>query len=134
VSVDPAVRFAILGPVRVWRDETAIYLGDRPLRLILALLLLRPHGLVLRSEVVDLLWGGDAPAGAGERADAYAEQLAALIGPARLVVDQPGYRLHLDDASLDLAGFRQTVARADASRDAGRPAQAVELYSRALNR
>jgi DNA-binding SARP family transcriptional activator len=127
------LRFAVLGPVRACRGEAEIYLGDRPLRLILALLLLRTGAPVARSEVADLLWGGNAPADAEARADAYVDRLAAVISPVRLVTDSEGYRLRPDDVWLDLIRFRGAVALAEEHRAAGRPDEAVELYDRALS-
>src|SRR4051812_43908473 len=57
----PAMRFAVLGPVQVWRGETELVISSRYQRLLLALLLARTGRLVEMSDLIDLLWDGEPP-------------------------------------------------------------------------
>ena len=116
-EADAPVRFALLGPVRAWRGPEELPLGGTHPRLVLALLLARPGGLVEVPELVDLLWGSDVPASAVNMVHRYVGMLRRVLEPglpARaggrwLLRDIGGYRLAPDGSGYDLLEFRQAV-------------------------
>ncbi|MFI6033585.1 AfsR/SARP family transcriptional regulator [Streptomyces sp. NPDC051315] len=134
------VRFAVLGPVRVWRGETELEPGGPQERAFLALLLVRAGQPVAVDEIVDVLWGTRPPRSAVNVVRRHVGSLRRLLEPSLaaraegrwLVRDAGGYRLVTDGDSLDLLRFR-------ALREAGRasagdsPARAVDLLTEALS-
>jgi DNA-binding SARP family transcriptional activator len=52
------MRFAVLGPVRAWRDEAELDLGHPKQRAVLAALLVREGAQVTLEQLIDGLWGG----------------------------------------------------------------------------
>ncbi|MER6595123.1 BTAD domain-containing putative transcriptional regulator, partial [Micromonospora purpureochromogenes] len=128
--------FAVLGPVRAWRDQSEIDLGTRQQRLILALLLARAGGAVSVAELVDLLWESDPPPSAVNVVHRHVGMLRRRFEPGLptraagsvLIRDGAEYRLRIDGEALDLLRFRRLVAQAAGS--SGEPA--VELYREAL--
>src|SRR5687768_2607490 len=55
------LRFAVLGPVRAWRDGNELDLGTPLQRSILGMLLLREGRAVTPTEMIDAVWGEEAP-------------------------------------------------------------------------
>src|SRR6516164_2020030 len=55
-AVVPA-RFGLLGPLRVWRGETAVDLGPLQQRVVLAVLALQAGRPVSREQVINAVWG-----------------------------------------------------------------------------
>ncbi|MFJ4621652.1 AfsR/SARP family transcriptional regulator [Streptomyces sp. NPDC088812] len=133
------VRFAVLGPVRVWRGSTELEPGGPQERSFLALLLVRAGQPVAVEEIVDVLWGADPPRSAVNVVRRHVGTLRRLLEPSLapraegrwLLRDAGGYRLVTDGDSLDLLAFR-------ALREAGRhsvresPARALDLLTEAL--
>jgi DNA-binding SARP family transcriptional activator/tetratricopeptide (TPR) repeat protein len=123
------VRFAILGPIRAWHDDTELELGSRQQRLILALLLARAGQPVSAGELVDLLWETGPPASAANVVHRHIGLLRRVLEPglplrsagSYLHRDDTFYRLRLDGAALDLADFRELSA-------AGRYPEALRLW------
>jgi DNA-binding SARP family transcriptional activator/tetratricopeptide (TPR) repeat protein len=111
------LRFAVLGPVRVWRGATELVIGTKHQRLLLALLLAKAGRLVEVSELVDFLWGHDIPPTAVNMVHRYVGALRRVLEPGLppretgrwLLRDVGGYRLVLHDSCLDLAEFRAEV-------------------------
>ncbi|WP_250032217.1 AfsR/SARP family transcriptional regulator [Paractinoplanes maris] len=134
---DRALRFALLGPLRVWRGEQELDLGPAHSRLVLALLLARSGRLVEIGELVQLLWGADVPPTAvnmvhrhiGMLRRVLEPGLAARSGGRWLSRDVGGYRLALDGSRFDLADFRQHVAAARERAGRDGPAALDELLA-----
>ncbi|WP_225810727.1 AfsR/SARP family transcriptional regulator [Streptomyces spinosus] len=135
------VRFAVLGPVRVWRGAEELDAGGPQARALLALLLLRAGQPVPVPEIVDVLWGPGPPPTAVNVVRRHVGSLRRLLEPGlpprtpgnRLVRGAGGYRLLTDGDDVDLVrfrGLRQEARRAVAEGAAGR---AVELLERALS-
>ncbi|WP_262286669.1 BTAD domain-containing putative transcriptional regulator [Micromonospora sp. MA102] len=128
--------FAVLGPVRGWRGRSELDLGTRQQRLILALLLVRAGGAVSVAELVDLLWESDPPPSAVNVVHRHVGALRRRFEPGLptraagsvLIRDGAGYRLLIEEDSLDLLRFRRLVDRAGGSSGAA----GVELYREAL--
>ena len=130
-----AVRFMILGPLRVRSGAADVDLGGRQQRLVLALLLARAGSVVSVTELVDALWGEDPPASAVNVVHRCVGVLRRLIEPdlpvraagRYLLRHAAGYRLRVSAESCDLLRFRELVAQA-----ADDPEHAVRRYAEAL--
>ncbi len=59
-----AVRFSVLGPVRVWRDDIEVDAGPKQQRSIMALMLVNADRTATLADLVDLLWEQAPPASA----------------------------------------------------------------------
>ncbi|MEU8001176.1 BTAD domain-containing putative transcriptional regulator [Catellatospora sp. NPDC049111] len=132
-----AVRFTILGPVAARRGGVELELGGRQQRLVLALLLAHAGSVVSLTELVDTIWHQDPPASAVNVVHRYIGTLRRLIEPdlpvravgSHLIRHAAGYRLKVDEQSLDLLRLRHLVAQA---RQASEPAAAARLFAEAL--
>lgn len=132
-----AVRFTILGPVAARRGGVDLELGGRQQRLVLALLLAHAGSVVSITELVDAIWNQDPPTSAVNVVHRYIGTLRRLIEPdlpvravgSHLIRHAAGYRLKVDEDSLDLLRLRRLVAQA---RRASEPATAVRLFAEAL--
>jgi DNA-binding SARP family transcriptional activator len=132
-----AVRFAVLGPVRVWRGDHEVDAGSRQQRLILALLLARAGQPVGLAEFIALVWDERPPRSAANIVHLHLGRLRRLLEPGlrprasgRWVLgDAAGYRVVVGEDQLDLLRFRSLVQRA---RAAGDPAEALPIYAEAL--
>jgi predicted ATPase/DNA-binding SARP family transcriptional activator len=96
--------FRILGPLEVDEGGRAIpIVGDRQ-RALLAILLLNANRPVSADELIDELWGEDAPASPRKGLQVQVSRLRKALqeGSARLVTQPNGYLLHVEPGELDL--------------------------------
>jgi YVTN family beta-propeller protein len=119
------LRFNLLGPLEVRRGGTAIELGPRKQRAVLALLLLSANRVVPTERLIDDLWGDSPPETARSALQVYVAGLRkALADDGDLLrTVAPGYVLELRRASLDLDRFNALRAEARATTDAARRAE-----------
>ncbi|MBM7076083.1 ATP-binding protein [Micromonospora humida] len=135
-----ALRLQILGPLRVRRGGVELDPGPRQRAYLLLLLLARAGEPVSTGELIDLVWGDDAPATAVNVIHKYVGALRRLLEPglppravgSHLHRHATGYRLSATAELLDLVAFRGHVGAAAAHRARGRDADALDAYSRAL--
>jgi DNA-binding SARP family transcriptional activator/tetratricopeptide (TPR) repeat protein len=128
------LRFAVLGPVRAWRDGTELELGTPQQRAVLAILLLRRGRTATAEELVDALWGDEPPTHAMTALRTYASRLRAVLEPERearrkatvMVSEAGGYALRLPREALDLSVFEDRLTAAERARRAGDPAAAAD--------
>jgi DNA-binding SARP family transcriptional activator len=113
----------ILGPLRIWRDGVELSAGPRQQAHLLALLLARPGRPTSTSELIDVIWGDDAPSSAMNILQKYIGALRRLLEP-QLPVREAGSFLHrrgssylfaAGPATLDLVTFREGVDAARAA-------------------
>jgi len=142
------LEFGVLGPLEVLRSRTRLPLGGRQQRAILALLLCEAGRVVSIGRLADALWGEHPPAGFLTSVQTYIFHLRELLEPDRphgaaghargaashVVVTEPGggYRLHVEDGSVDAVLFEDLTAKGSAALEGHDPAQAVALFDRAL--
>ncbi|GGM68980.1 regulatory protein AfsR [Thermopolyspora flexuosa] len=134
------LRFAILGPVRAWRDGQELDLGTPLQRSILAMLLIRAGRVVTPEEIIDGVWGEGAPPRALGALRTYVSRLRGVLEPGRSPRSRPqlltsvgrGYALRLAEGALDLAEFERLVTDAESWRRDGRLAEAAETLRTAL--
>ncbi|MGJ6965445.1 AfsR/SARP family transcriptional regulator [Streptosporangium sp. G11] len=134
------LRFAVLGPVQAWRDGSELDLGTPLQRSILAMLLLREGRAVTPAEMIDAIWGDDAPPRALGALRTYVSRLRAVLEPGRSPRTRPelltsvgrGYALRLNGGSLDLLLFERGTQEAEAARREGDLARAAESLRASL--
>jgi DNA-binding SARP family transcriptional activator len=124
-------RFAVLGPLRAWRDDEEVHLGTPQQRALLAMLLVRTGSPIVLSEMIDVLWSHGAPATAVNVVQRYVSQLRRLLPDGALTRSAGGYRLDLAHTDVDLLMFRQLLAQSEAMAAAD-PYGALELTVDAL--
>ncbi|MEU8108136.1 BTAD domain-containing putative transcriptional regulator [Nonomuraea muscovyensis] len=139
-SVESGLRFAVLGPVRAWRDGEELDLGTPLQRSILGMLLLREGRAVSPTELIDAVWGEEAPPRALGALRTYVSRLRTVLEPGRPARSRPeiltsvgrGYALRLSDGALDLTRFERAVHDAEAARKAGHLGEAAVALREAL--
>lgn len=128
----PAMRFALLGPVRAWRGEELLAAGSPQQRALLAALLLRGGRTATADELIGALWGEEPPDSALAALRTYAFRLRKILGTGVLVSESGGYALRVAPGSLDADTAERYAAEADKARTAGEFARARELLVAAL--
>jgi predicted ATPase/DNA-binding SARP family transcriptional activator len=121
------VALTLLDDVR-WRGTVVV--GDRPQALLAALA--ASGGRTVRAEdLVELIWGDEAPANATKSLQVLVSRTRSVCGPDVIVRDGVGYRLGVEPGEVDSARLCALVrdARAALERDA---AAAAELARSAL--
>ncbi|MFC6082620.1 AfsR/SARP family transcriptional regulator [Sphaerisporangium aureirubrum] len=126
------LRFHLLGPLRVWRRETEIKISSDKQRAVLALLLLKAGMPVRRQEIIDAVWGGDAPDSVVNLVQTYVGRLrrridpgdAARSGSSWLAGLGAAYAVRPDRCEADLVAFRAAVGSA---RQASSPRESLHL-------
>ncbi|MFE6052295.1 BTAD domain-containing putative transcriptional regulator [Kitasatospora sp. NPDC056446] len=143
------MRFLLMGPVEVWRDDRRVELRGAKITSVLALFLLARGRVVPDAALREMLWGERPPETAQKQIQIYVSRLRGLLGPGAkgstgsgtddgpddepgIERQRPGYRLRFPDAGLDLSAFERHVARGRLLMDERRPAEAVESFRRGL--
>ncbi|MEU6716875.1 BTAD domain-containing putative transcriptional regulator [Nonomuraea sp. NPDC046802] len=140
-SVEGGLRFAVLGPVRAWRDGQELDLGTPLQRSIIGMLLLREGHAVTPNEMIDAVWGEEAPPRALGALRTYVSRLRTVLEPDRPARSRPelltsigrGYALRLPEDSLDLGRFERGINGAESARKAGRLAESARALRGALS-
>ncbi|MFI6025494.1 AfsR/SARP family transcriptional regulator [Amycolatopsis magusensis] len=114
------MRFGILGPLAVWReDEHQLDLGTPKARVLVAVLLSRAGHPVSEDQLAVALWGDTPPKSATKNVQTYVHRLRRQLGdPARVVRQGAGYLVPVDRDELDAATFEHLA-------DAGRAPEAA---------
>src|SRR5262249_16019866 len=128
-----ALRFAVLGPVRVRRGDETLAAGRPQERALLCALLMRRGHTATAQELMDAVWGGKPPRRALPTLPTYAFQLRKPLGPRALVSDSGGYALHMPPEALDLVVCEGYEAQARIARAAGELPRARTLLRNALD-
>lgn len=134
------LRVQVLGPVRAWSGDTEIRLGPTRQRVLFAVLALRRDHVVGRDELINAVWGVDAPTTAEGSVYTYVSGLRRAMEPDRsqraastpLASEGTGYRLHLAADALDATRFDTLRAEAVAALARDAADDAVGLADRAL--
>ena len=115
------VRFLLLGPIEVWRDEERVPLGKgRERALLVRLLLARGHPVSSDALVADL-WGEASPAQGTAQVRTHVSRLPRLLGDAA----RQGETIGAQPVHLPVAGhkaFSLNHFRSPRSRSNRRPA------------
>lgn len=126
----------MLGPLEVRDQGKLVDLGPPRIRVMCAILLVRPGDLVAIDRFVDELWPEHPPQDARALVRSYVSRLRRALrsgasGEGRLVTRKPGYLLRVEDQELDLQRFERLVADARVAHQAGEPHTAVDLFRQA---
>jgi DNA-binding SARP family transcriptional activator len=119
--VSPELRFAVLGPIRVWRGDTELDPGPRQQQAVLAVLLLAEGRQVPLAALIDALWE-EPPRAATGMVRTYVSRLRQCLatgaGEVRDVIKSAGdgYVLPLGPAALDLHAFLRLTKDAQTAR------------------
>jgi DNA-binding SARP family transcriptional activator len=111
--------FRILGPLEVVDETGPLLLGGLKQRALLALLLLEAPKPISSDRLIDALWAEQPPRTAATSLQNFVSQLRKTLGSEVLVTKPPGYALAIRPEQVDLTRFRQLVATARATTDAG---------------
>lgn len=119
-SYDAAVRFEVLGPLRVVAPveagasrpaPTERSLGGPKQRLVLALLLAEPNVTVSVDRLIDGVWGEDPPESARHTLQSYVSELRKAVGEV-IERDGIGYVLRASRSDLDALDLEARVSEA----------------------
>ncbi|HYQ68094.1 BTAD domain-containing putative transcriptional regulator [Actinophytocola sp.] len=116
------MRFSLLGPLRVHDDGEPVPLGGTNQRAALAYLLLYPNRVVATSQLIEALWGGDAPPSARKILQNAISNLRRILGQDQpddssvlLLTRAPGYALLVDPESVDVCRFMDLAKKGRAA-------------------
>ncbi|MGY1456539.1 BTAD domain-containing putative transcriptional regulator [Streptomyces sp. SS8] len=127
------LRFAVLGPVRAWRDGEPVGVGSPQQRALLAALLLRGGQTATAQELVDALWGEEPPQRALAALRTYASRLRKALGAEALISESGGYAIGLGPGTeLDADTAAAHALEAEKAASGGDRHRARELYGLAL--
>ncbi|MFI5934064.1 AAA family ATPase [Actinoplanes sp. NPDC051494] len=133
-------RLRILGSLRLWLDGTEVETGPQQQTYLLALLLVQHGRPVGTAELIDLLWGRDAPGSALNVIHKYVGALRRVLEPGLPARGSSrwlhrigdGYQFTAAAGMLDLTVFRERVQRARIARERGQDEAALDHYGEAL--
>jgi DNA-binding SARP family transcriptional activator len=108
----PALDFRVLGPLEVRRDGELLAIPAPRQRALLGLLLLNANVPVPQDQLIDGLWGEDAPPTARASLQNQVSALRKLLGRQTLERKPGGYVLHVEAGELDLERFERLLAEA----------------------
>ncbi|WP_084735321.1 AfsR/SARP family transcriptional regulator [Actinophytocola xinjiangensis] len=112
------VDFRILGRLEVLVQDQQVTVVAGRQRVLLASLLLRANEIVPVDDLVDRLWGTNPPRSPRPTVQTYVQRLRQTLGtPERVVTSRTGYQVLVGPDELDLARFREHVARASTTSD-----------------
>lgn len=140
VDSELALRMQILGPLRLWRGGVELDTGPRQQAYLLALLLAHQGLPISKSELVDLIWGDNAPDSAVNVIHKYVGALRRLLEPSLFNRGNSSYLVRRADSylctagvgTLDLATFRDLVGSAQGALGRERHEEAFDRYEDAL--
>ncbi|MEU5979922.1 AfsR/SARP family transcriptional regulator [Streptomyces sp. NPDC047315] len=131
------MRYEILGPLRVVRDDTGATISARKIETVLMVLLLRADRVVASDTLMNEIWGDELPRRVTACLHVYISQLRKFLQrPGRKdnpVVTQPsGYLLRLGEDELDLNDFLTLMDGGRELAREGRHEQAARRFDKAL--
>ncbi|HEY4460315.1 MAG TPA: BTAD domain-containing putative transcriptional regulator [Pseudonocardiaceae bacterium] len=121
------VEFRLLGPIEAKLDGTAVAIGPRQ-QAILALLLIEPHRLVTVDQILDRVWVGKRPARPANAVQTQLTLLRRALPGVDIAWQTGGYRIAVDEQTVDLHRFRALVESARGTTDAQRWTAAIALW------
>jgi predicted ATPase/DNA-binding SARP family transcriptional activator len=121
----------LLGPFQLLLDGTPAKLGRRPRALLLALVLRR--GETATTEwLIETVWSGAPPRSARSVLHVYVSQLRRVLPHGRLVTEQSGYTLRVEDTELDAAQLESLFVEGQRALGEGNVRLAEARFSAAL--
>ncbi len=132
------LRVRILGPIAVEVAGSPVSIGGERPRAVLARLAANAPSPVRAEQLIDAVWGDDAPAKALNTLQVHVSNLRRALahdvaGDQVLRTESNGYSLAVAPAELDLLEFDQLVDRARAAGAAGNHADSASSLREALD-
>src|SRR5450631_1940396 len=135
-----SLRVGVLGPVRAWLSDRELPPGPPRQQAVLAMLAMRADRVVSRDELVDAVWGQQAPASAEGGVHTYVAGLRRLLEPGRsrrgpsqvLATAGTGYVLRLSPEKVDAVVFERGLQRGRRLRAAGDLSETIAELEAAL--
>jgi len=123
----PGVRVRLLGPVAAWRGDTSLSLGSARRLAVFSMLALHANQPVSREELINAVWGEDAPASATGNVYTYVSELRRALEPRRdrwsagqvLLSGGGSYCLQLNADDIDVMRMYALLDQARSQRIAG---------------
>jgi len=130
------LEFRVLGPIEAYFGGTRLPVTAGRQRSLLGLLLLDCDRAISTTRIVDGLWGARPPAGAEHAIEVYVSRLRAQFrasgADATVAKRGNGYVLKAPPATVDAHRFETLLLAGRAAHSRGRPDDAFELLSQAL--
>lgn len=135
-----AIRVELLGSPRVWCDGAEVSLGPPKQRAVLGLLASRANDVVSVDQIIDAVWGENAPKTCTNGVHTYIARLRRALKPGRRQYDTgavlasttSGYTLRVDPQCIDAEVFARRYGTARRLRARGDVASAVAELNAAL--
>ena len=132
------LRVRILGPLAVEVDGALVSVGGERPRAVLARLAANAPRPVRAEQLIDAVWGDDAPAQALNTLQVHVSNLRRVLGPTAagdqvLRTESNGYSLAVESSELDLLEFDGLVQRATTAGVGGRHDEAATALRQALD-
>ncbi len=136
-----SLRVGVLGPVRACLSGRELPTGPPRQQAVLGMLAMRANRTVSRDELVDAVWGQDAPASAEGGVHTYVAGLRRVLEPRRsrrgpskaLASAGAGYVLRVDGGNVDALVFERSLQRGRRLRASGDLTGAVAALEIALS-
>jgi predicted ATPase/DNA-binding SARP family transcriptional activator len=129
------VRYRLLGSLEVEGDDgVRVAIPAPKRRALLGFLLIQRGRPVSRTQIVDALWGEEAPDAATESLFAHVSRLRRELGAETIRTIPGGYQLMIDDHDLDIVEFEQDVKSGRRAIRAGDWMAVVAALQRGLER
>ncbi|GIH02790.1 SARP family transcriptional regulator [Rhizocola hellebori] len=137
LPVSGQVRLAVLGSIRGWRNGVEFALRPPQARAVLAVLLARVGRPVSVTDMLDVVWGPQAPDAAANAVHVHVRTLRRLLEPELVARDggewllrgSGGYQIDGTHGVIDLLEFRGLIDQARSAQDT---ASVVTSYRSAL--
>src|SRR5262245_49843946 len=126
------VTFRILGRLEATVDGRRVELSSRRERALLGVLLLNLGEVVSVDELIDSVWGEQAPPSSRHMVHEYVSRIRGAFGDASLIATRaPGYAVERDACELDAARFTELVGGARSARAADELDTALKAFDAA---
>lgn len=137
---DAGLRFELLGPLRVYRNNHVVNLGrSQQPQVVLALLLLHGPRPFPRMQLISAIWGDSIPTYAVNLLQKYVSVIRQTLEPDRAAKESPllrwteaGYILNTPAIHVDLANYETLLRQARAARIRGDLRRTSNVYAEAL--
>ena len=124
----------VLGRVEARADDgSEISVGRERIRAVLAMLALGMPDMVTADEIVDALWRDSATAKPESALQMSISRLRSALRDEVIETTPGGYRLCVEEASIDLGRFRAHVRRGRRMHALGQHVAAAEAFRQALS-
>ncbi len=132
-----AVRYGLLGPLRVFGAHGASIIGARKIQSLLSLLLIRHGQVVSVEQITDELWGEQVPRRSTAAIQVYVSQLRKFLhrdddAHSPVVTRLPGYLLDARPEEIDVLVFRNLVRAGRGAARTGDHERAVGFLEQGL--